>query len=239
MDDNCRKVAPGPSPRTVTAEDGTVLEVPAEWELLPPGDGPLTRLVKSKGASWVVQQKKGRRLISKGVWCNGCHIRAAKEEIAQKRQAPGYAQRRHYEQQRREKIQRDYVEEFFQAVLRFLDFHHKHEDLALRVARAVTELATPVGSKTVARTATIPLEQRAQKAVVAWLRHQTTTYDSMKIARVKGERRRVRRELARSSQQLLAQYRSGEEITDPSLLPEALVNLENSTPEREPPPPAN
>ena len=44
------------------------------------------------------------------------------------------------------------VETFHQAVLMFLAFHPRHAELARRLARAVTEHATPVGSGTVART---------------------------------------------------------------------------------------
>jgi hypothetical protein len=44
------------------------------------------------------------------------------------------------------------------------------------------------------------------------MRHQTTGYDSMSIARIKGERRAVRRELAQRSKQLLARYREGAAI---------------------------
>lgn len=53
----------------------------------------------------------------------------------------------------------------------------------------MTAHATPVGSGTVARTSRIPIERRAEAAVIAWLRHQTTAYDDMKIPRVKGRRR--------------------------------------------------
>ena len=50
----------------------------------------------------------------------------------------------------------------------------------------------------------------AEAAVIAWLRHQTTGYDSMRIPRVKGKRREVRRMLAQRSNELLASYRRGE-----------------------------
>jgi predicted component of type VI protein secretion system len=73
-------------------------------------------------------------------------------------------------------------------------------------------LATPVGSGTVARTERIPLEDRARSAVIAWMRHQTTGYDHMTIARVKGRRRQVRRELASQSTRLLQLYRDGDDI---------------------------
>ena len=93
--------------------------------------------------------------------------------------------------------------------LAFLDFAPGYVDLAEQLADAVTQHATPVGSGTVARTQRIPIEQRAESAVIAWLRHQTTAYDNMKIARVKGKRREVRRMLAEESRRLLENYRKG------------------------------
>ena len=105
-----------------------------------------------------------------------------------------------------------YVEDFHGAVVAFLAFHQNHVDLADRLAKAVTAHATPVGSRTVARTKRIPVEHRAEAAVIAWMRHRTTGYDGMAIARVKGERREVRRKLARRSHELLARYRRGESI---------------------------
>lgn len=53
------------------------------------------------------------------------------------------------------------------------------------------------------------MERRAESAAIAWLRHQTITYDNMKIARVKGKRREVRRMLAEESRRLLETYRRG------------------------------
>jgi hypothetical protein len=64
-----------------------------------------------------------------------------------------------------------------------------------------------VGSGTVARTERIPLERRAEAAVIAWMRHQTTAYDNLSIARVKGARREVRRELAEVSRAVLDLHR--------------------------------
>jgi hypothetical protein len=107
-------------------------------------------------------------------------------------------------------------------VVAFLGFHEVHADLADRLARAVTEHATPVGSGTVARTERIPIEQRAEAAVIAWMRHRTTAYDSMAIPRVKGKRREVRRMLARRSQELLQRYRRGDPIGEDCPLGTAL-----------------
>jgi hypothetical protein len=66
-------------------------------------------------------------------------------------------------------------------------FHPNHALLAERFARVVTDYATPVGSGTVARTKRIPVEKRAEAAMKAWLRHQTTGYDGMVIPRVRGK----------------------------------------------------
>jgi hypothetical protein len=92
----------------------------------------------------------------------------------------------------------------------------------------VTAHATPVGSGTVARTVMIPIEERASKAVIAWMRHQTTGYDHMKIARIKGERRAVRRQLAERSTQLLKIYRQGAPIPADCPLMKALMKKDLS-----------
>jgi hypothetical protein len=107
--------------------------------------------------------------------------------------------------------------------LKFLAFHEKHANLADRLARAVTDHATPVGSGTVARTKRIPVEQRAEAAVIAWMRHQTTGYDGMTIPRIKEKRREVRRILAIRSQELLGRYRRGEPVPEGCPLRKALA----------------
>jgi hypothetical protein len=91
-----------------------------------------------------------------------------------------------------------------------------------QTAMKLADHATPVGSGTVARTKRIPVEQRAEAAVIAWLRHQTTAYDSMKIPRIKGKRREVRRMLAQRSQELLDLYRKGEAVGNDCPLKETL-----------------
>ena len=105
-------------------------------------------------------------------------------------------------------------------------FHPNYADLADRLAHAVADHATPVGSGTVARTKRIPVEQRAEAAVIAWLRHQTTAYESMAIPRVKGKRREVRRMLAQRSKELLGRYRTGETVGELCPLKEALMGGE-------------
>jgi hypothetical protein len=204
---------PGPTPNTVKAVDGKVLTVPDGWVLLPPGDAALTRRVKTAGEHWVVQEKKGRKVFSRGVWAPATTIERIQAELEAERSTESFAKRKEADAKRREKAQEIYVEDFTGAVVSFLAFHPSHADLAQRLAKMVADHATPVGSGTVARTKRIPVEQRAEAAVIAWMRHQTTAYDSMTIGRVKGKRREVRRMLAQRSKELLARYRRGE-MTD-------------------------
>jgi hypothetical protein len=214
---------PGPTPNTVRAADGAVLTPPDGWVLLPPGDAALTRRVKETGDHWLVQEKKGRKVFSRGIWAPAATIDRIRAELEAERSTEGYARRREADTRRREQAQAEYVEDFFGAVVSFLAFHPNHDDLADRLARAVTNHATPVGSGTVARTKRIPVEQRAEAAVIAWMRHQTTGYDGMVIPRVKGKRREVRRMLARRSQELLDCYRRGEPVPEGCPLKEAVT----------------
>jgi hypothetical protein len=224
MSDN-RPFTPGPTPNTVLAADGTVVTAPNGWALLPPGDAALTRRVKEAGDHWVVQEKKGRKTFSRGVWAPAATIDRIRAALDAERSTESYAKRKEADARRRDKAQVEYVEDFFGAVVSFLGFHPKYADLADCLARAVTDHATPVGSGTVARTKRIPVEDRAEAAVIAWMRHQTTGYDGMVIARVRGKRREARRTLARRSQELLARYRRGEPVPDGCPLRKALMNL--------------
>jgi hypothetical protein len=220
--------SPGPSKDTVRAASGEVLTVPDGWKLLPPGDAGLTRRVKAAGQHWVVQEKKGRKTFSRGVWAPAETINRIRSELDAERSTEKYAKRKAADSRRREKVQAEYVEDFNIAVLEYLDFHPIHAELGRQLARAVTDHATPVGSGTVARTKRISVEQRVESAVIAWLRHQTTAYDSMKIPRVKGKRREVRRMLAERSKDLLRQYREGLPPTSECPLQRALAKS-NST----------
>jgi hypothetical protein len=204
--------SPGPHPNSVRSMEGHVILVPKGWSLLSPGDAALTRRVKAAGEHWVVQEKKGRKVFSRGVWAPTVAIERIRTELETERSTESYAKRKTADAARRNKVQAKYVENFHEAVVAFLAFHPRYADLAQKLAKAVTEHATPVGSGTVARTKRIPIENRAESAVIAWLRHRTTAYDTMKIPRIKGKRREIRRMLARQSQELLSRYRKGEII---------------------------
>ena len=196
--------------------------VPAGWVLLPPGDAALTRRVKAAGECWAVAEKRGRKVFSRGVWAPTTTVERVQADLDAERSTESFARKKEADARRREKAQTAYVEEFVGAVGSFLAFHPAHADLAARLARSVAAHATPVGSGTVARTRRIPVGERAEAAVIAWLRHQTTGYDGMAIPRVKGKRREVRRLLAGRSRELLDRYRRGEPVADGCPLRRAL-----------------
>ncbi|MDG2304547.1 MAG: DUF2293 domain-containing protein [Candidatus Binatia bacterium] len=207
-----REVSPGPRDRSIRTTGGDVLDVPDGWELLPPGDAGLTRRVKKAGASWTVKEKVGRRMFSRGVWAPAGAIAAARADLEHERADPSYTRKLEAGRARRVKEQTKYAEDFEQQVQEFLRFANLHRGLESRLARAISDHAVPVGSGTVARTARIPIERRAESATIAWLRHATTAYDHMTLARIKGERRAVRRMLAAESRKLLDRYRRGDPI---------------------------
>ena len=204
-----RIVEPGWAGGTVLSESGEQITPPEDWAFLKAGDAAITRSVKAKGTTWVVQVRKGRRMISKGIWADKQDIEESRKEVEAKRTTPEYAKRRKADLARRAAKQEKYLVDFSAQVVRFLDFHPCYQMEADILAKKITEHAAPVGSGTVARTERIPIGQRAQAATIAWMRHQTTAYDSMNIARIKGKRREIRRQLALESVKLLKTYRQG------------------------------
>jgi Uncharacterized conserved protein (DUF2293). len=209
----------------ITGENGETLSPPSSWTFLPAADAGVTRKVTSKGKYWRVEVKKGRRTISLGIWAPADTILQAQQEVQTMRSTDEYQKKKIYTAERREKKQAEYDTEFCMAVEQYLNFHSKYKELEQKLARVVTTHAIPIGSGTVARTQLIPIEERAAHAVIAWMRHQTTTYDNMKIARIKGERRSIRRQLAQISVNLLTGYREGKDMDENCPLQQALDNL--------------
>ena len=212
------EVRPFAKPRHVLDATGAILAVPANWDLLPPGDAALSRRIKADGPSWTMIEKKGNKRFSRGIWAPADRIAALRDALALERNDPSYHKKLDAGRRRRAVAEEAYVEDFHGAILAFLAFHPRYQLAARAMADRITAHATPVGSGTVARTQRIPIEQRAEAATVAWMRHQTTGYDSMQIARLKGERREVRRQLAQRSKHLLSRYREGQPI-DPRTCP--------------------
>lgn len=180
---------------------------PPGWACLPPGDAGLTRRVKAAGPSWAVIEKRGRKAFSRGLWAPSENIERARAALEAERATDAYAKRRVADAARRERAEVAYASSFEHEVHAFLRFAPRWDALARAVAQLVAAHATPVGSGTVARTQRIAIEERAEAAVIAWMRHQTTGYDDMKIERVAGRRREVRRELAQLSRAVLDLHR--------------------------------
>lgn len=226
-------VTPTRDPRAFRDEHGATLGAPNGWVLLPPGDAGLTRRVKAAGPSWTVVEKRGRKTFGRGILAPAEHIEAARSALETERADPAYARQLDAGRARRARTEAAYALDFAAEVRAFLSFSEAFSGLARQVADAVAAHATPVGSGTVARTKRIAIDERAEAAVIAWLRHQTTAYDDMSIARVKGLRREVRRELAARSRALLGRHRGAPHATTGCRLCEALA----PAPARPPAPP--
>lgn len=209
MPTRIRDVSPGARDGEVRSAEGATLFVPDDWALLPPGDAALSRRVKAEGPCWTVKDRRGKRVISLGIWAPRERIERLGAALLNERQDPSYQRKLEAGRKRRQVEQDVYAGDFEAAVLRYLNFAATYLPLARKLAKAIAAHAVPVGSGTVARTQRIPIERRAEAATIAWLRHQTTSYDDMKIARVKGQRREVRWLLAQRSKLLLETYRRG------------------------------
>jgi hypothetical protein len=212
MNETIKIVSPH-KPGTVRDASGMILTIPDTWAFLEAGDPGVTRKVTAAGACWRVQIRKGRRDISLGIWAPKETIENAKIETVKARSTESYKKSMTSAKIRRDKKQEAYAEQFYFEVRLFLSFAECYKDYEDAMAKAITAHTIPVGSGTVARTETIPVEERAAKAVIAWMRHQTTDYDTMKIPLIKGKRREVRRLLAATSMELLSNYRQGNLIS--------------------------
>jgi hypothetical protein len=200
-------LAPTADPRVFATPDGARLSPPQDWVCLPPGDAAVTRRVKLAGPSWAVLEKRGRKTFSRGLWAPRANIEAVRAAVEAERSTEGYAKKRQADVARRERSQAEYVDTFEQEVGAFLRFSPSWSALGREMAKRVAAHATPVGSGTVARTKRISVAERAEAAVIAWMRHQTTAYDSLKIPRIAGKRREVRRDLAQVSRAVLDLHR--------------------------------
>ena len=102
MSDNT--FTPGPSPNTVRAGNGAILTAPESWSLLPPGDAALTRRVKAAGDHWVVQEKRGRKIFSRGVWASATTIDRIRADLAAERSTEGFAKKKEADARRRDRL---------------------------------------------------------------------------------------------------------------------------------------
>src|SRR4051794_16425300 len=106
-----RQVAPGPRAGTVRVGP-ELLNVPAGWALLPPGDPALTRRVKNDGPCWVVQEKRGRKTFSLGVYAPQERIERFRAELVGEREDPAYGRKLERAREKRAGEQVQYEEDF-------------------------------------------------------------------------------------------------------------------------------
>ena len=213
---------PGPTPNTVRAADSRLLTVPGGWTFLPPGDAGLTRRVKAAGDHWVVQEKVGRKMFSRGSGrrrrpstASGPNSTPSGPPVAtprSKRPLPGGV-RRPRPSTSRTSTGRSRVPGLPSRPRR-----------PRRTAGKCRDRARHAGRQRHGRQdKTNPGRTAGRSRRIAWMRHRTTGYDGMVIPRVKGNRRELRRRLARRSQELLDRYRRGEPIGDDCPLKRALA----------------
>lgn len=193
-------------------KSGKVYSLPAGWANLPAGDASVTRKLKSLGPTWTVQEKKGRKTFSHGVWAAVEQIEKAKALVNAQRADPKHQKKLAQAKVRRDEKEAVFGEDFQLAIIKFLNFAPKHQALVSELSVLVKEHAVPVGSGTVARSSSVSIEDKAALAVMAWMRHQTSDYDSTPVPRVKGARRELRRRIARQSERILEKYRSGDDF---------------------------
>src|SRR4051812_19667976 len=112
MSDTRVGLRPGPNLRSVRDAAGPVHQGPAGWELLPPGDAGMTRAVKGMGPTWAVEEKRGNKAFSRGIWAPAEHIRQARADTEDQRADPAYQRRLEAGRRRRAEEQADYVLEF-------------------------------------------------------------------------------------------------------------------------------
>ena len=187
---------------------------PRRLDLLPPGDAGLTRRVKAAGDHWVVRRRGPQDLLQGRVGL-GCDHRAdspSSKPSDPPRASPGGRKPTPDAARRPRPSTSKTSSGRWWRSSPFMD----HADLAERLARAVTDHATPVGSGTVARTKRIPVEQRAEAAVIAWMRHQTTGYDGMAIPKGQGEAARGPADARPTVPGVVARYRRGEPLGEDS-----------------------
>ncbi|HTU62244.1 MAG TPA: DUF2293 domain-containing protein, partial [Polyangiales bacterium] len=148
----------------VRDESGALLAVPAGWVLLPPGDAALTRRVKAAGPVWTMQERKGRKVFSLGMYAPADRIQQLRAALEREREDPKYERKLEQGRERRARAEASYAIEFQAEVLAFLKFAPRYRALAEAVAKAIAAHATPVGSGTVARTQRISVDRRAEAA---------------------------------------------------------------------------
>ena len=195
--------------RGYVLKEGKETRVPHDWMFVKSGDAALTRRIKAKTDCFrVMKDGRKKRVQAVGLFAARSVVEKIQKDLETERSQPEYQRRLDSSRRYREKKESEYVGDFEESIFQFLHFTPSHHALAREMSTLIAEHATPVGSGTVARTKLLPLEQRAELATWAWLRHAITDYDHMKIPNKKGVRRQVRHKLKLQNRRILECYRS-------------------------------
>jgi hypothetical protein len=160
------------------------VEVPHGWEFLPCGDAYVTRQVK-QGPHWVLKGRFNRRggyTPVLGAYAPTEAIAAARVRAQQTEEQRAPIRER--SRTRRDQAEERYRAEFAEACLRFLDFAPEHQELACSIARRATEQACEKHSGRVGRTSRLELDQKAELAVRACIRHAHTDYEEYLVGKL-------------------------------------------------------
>jgi hypothetical protein len=169
-----------------TPEHGEIL-IPEGWEFLSTGNAYLTRTVRKLGAHWIKKRKDTKRRINMtvGTWAPMENIKKAQE--MEKETETNRERKREKGRVYTEKREKGYREEFNDAVLRYLDFSDEYKDLAEEIAWGVSSWSCEKHSGRVGRTGALTLEQKAELATRAHIRHAFTNYEGNLTAANFGE----------------------------------------------------
>jgi len=188
------------------------IELPEGWQLLPSGDAFVSRQVKAAGRywnAWLPRSRNRRHRRRLGVFAPSEAIEAA-QAAAEQTAAKRATARKHGEASRARAEER-YQAELEAAIVAYLGFADEHTELAAEIAAEASRRAAAVGSGRVGRTRTISLEQRAELAARAYIRHELTTYEDDLVDREVWDDDFLYREVKRSAQaevdHLLARHR--------------------------------
>ena len=154
------------------------LEVPPGWEFLASGDAFMTRRVKAAGRYWLAwlprtRSRQHRRLV--GLWAPSTTIDEARSAAEQS--ATARARKRVVNARGRAVHEERYRDDFTSAVVAFLDFAPEHAALGQEIAFSVAAHATVISSGRVGRARQVPLDERAELAARAFIRHRYTDYE--------------------------------------------------------------
>ncbi len=172
---------PGPTPNSVRTTANEVLAVPLGVGAARAGDA-LDAARQSGGRAFGLSKKRRAAGSSPRCLAPVAVIERLRTELASETRHWQFAKRQASAAARRETAHAEYVEDFTDAVRTCLAFHPRHAELAERLASRGRRARDTSGQRApLPGRKRIPIEQRAEAALIAWLRHQrrvTTRWSS-------------------------------------------------------------